>query len=341
MKKLNERQKAINLSRSRKQIRLRSRRNKEYNRTAHPVSTLDKTHSKQTFTVKAPTHMSLLENSDETLKFFKDVIDVFRKCTLRGKVFFSFKDVEILSIDSIMYVIALIRNVKRVKAFQISCMGDMPDNKNACEVLEKSGFFNYVTKRTSNAYDNNLLRDTVQIKSGNTAKSSLVGEICDFIHRVSSKTRNDTKRIYGMINELMTNTTQHAYKDDGNIMLNFWYIYIENMENSIKFIFLDTGTGIPNTVRKNHVEKLKSMLINTEASYITSAFRGEFRSETRRKYRGRGLPEIYENVSTNEIQNLQVISGKGYCIPHKDDYFDECKLAETLSGTIFSWEITK
>jgi len=291
--------------------------------------------------VKAPTHLSLLDNSDETLKFFREVLDTFKKCALKETVYFNFSDVEIITIDSIMYVIALICNVKRVRALRILCMGDMPKSDKACEILEKSGFFNYVTKRVQSNYDITQFNENVQIKSGDTAKSTLVGEICDFIHKVSNKTRLNTKRLYSMINELMTNTKQHAYKDGGNVMYNYWYIYIENMEKSIQFIFLDTGTGIPNTVRKNHIEKLKSMIINTEASYISSALRGEFRSETRRKYRGRGLPDIYDNVITDEIQKLQVISGKGYCIPQKNNIFTESKLTETLSGTIFSWEVEK
>ena len=342
MKKLTIRQKAWINARSRKGIRTLSKRKKEEKRTSPSKANMVKPHGKQTYIVSAPAHLSLIDNCEETLAFFCEVIETLKKCKYGERVFFNLGGVIKISTDSIMYIIALIDNTKRVKTLSIGCLGNIPEDHEACKVIEKSGFYRYVSKTRQSNYNHDYdSKNSVQIRTGKTAKGPLTGEICEFICKNSKRTRIDTKRIYNMILELMTNTNQHAYKDGLNLMCNCWYIYIESTDEHIRFVFLDTGVGIPNTVKRNHIEKIKDKVINSESAYIASALKGEFRSGTGERNRGRGLPEVFEDVKNKEINNLQIISGRGYCLPKADGNIQEIKLNGSLSGTIITWEITK
>ena len=73
-----------------------------------------------------------------------------------------------------------------------------------------------------------------------------------------------------------------------------------------------------------------------------SALQGsEFRSETGKKYRGKGLPEIYDDCCKSKIKNLRVISGKAKCLVKNDSTVQSELLTSSFDGTMFSWEISK
>ncbi|MEL7657006.1 MAG: ATP-binding protein, partial [Bacillota bacterium] len=187
------------------------------------------------------------------------------------------------------------------------------------------------------------INDRIQISSGKDANGALTGEICNFVHQVSGKGVNDTKRLYSMIMELMTNTKQHAYLDKGGIMGGNWYIFAEGLENSsVRFVFLDTGIGIPATINKKFSEKIKDLMRIfgapfDESKYISSALRGEFRSETRQQNRGKGLPGIYEDSCSGLISGLVIISGSGECRILPDCTIEENQLETNFNGTLYIW----
>ncbi|MEG0836041.1 MAG: hypothetical protein RR413_11415 [Christensenellaceae bacterium] len=288
-------------------------------------------------TVKAPENCSVSENTEETLAFFNVVIETIQKSTVHDKIYFDLSDTKHLTIDAVMYIIALITNMRRIRGCRIECSGNVPKCEDARLTLEKSGFYKFVSSNTKG----NVREDTktVQITSGTRADGVLVGNLCDFVQNTSMATRCSTKRLYPMILELMTNTNQHAYKGENGLMIENWYVFAEKCAEGLRFIFLDTGVGIPKTIRKKVTEKLSTVIQNNDAVLIASALRGdELRSETRKSYRGKGLPQIYDDCKMGTIKKMLIVSGRGICRLLQDGTIEEYTSSVAFQGTLFSWE---
>ena len=341
MKKIDFKQKRWLLAKSKKTIKRLQKKNKK----GKPQSEHGKVDSNNPVQkivgknrVVAPEKFGMLDNIDETLQFFKNIKDTINKLRVNDKIFFDLSKVQVVSADAIMYLIATIKNTKRIKMFKIRCSGNAPINPEARRKFEQSGFFDYVSSsvKTSSTY-----ADHIKITGGNEAAPTLAGEICDFVHSLTDMNIVDTKFLFPMIIELMTNTKQHAYNTINNSMENNWYIYVEDRGETLKFVFLDTGVGIPRTIRTKFAEKLSSILLNNDAYFIASALRGEFRSETKLEYRGKGLPEIYDRITTAKIENFAIVSGQGKCVVNESGEIVEYPLKNALNGTLLSWNLRK
>jgi hypothetical protein len=347
VKKLNERQRKWQMSRTRKIMR-RIARLKHPRRKRHNANTPNHTNrrkKKARYILEAPIRLSLLSGTEETLTFFEKVLQTIKMCKYKDRLYFNLEKIEYISIDAIMYIIALIKNVKRVNAFQIECVGNLPICDEAKRLIEESGFYNFVTaiNRPVMATTNS---SKIQITSGREADGALTGTICDFVHAVSGRSRIETKRLFSMIMELMTNTKQHAYRGEAGIMVDKWYVFAENTSDYIQFVFLDTGAGIPTTIKKKLTEKLKDVAMFWEtgyndAKYISSALKGEFRSETGQGYRGKGLPGIYIDSCNGLVSELTIISGQGKCTVNPDCLIEEVRLETNFTGTLLMWKFRK
>ena len=123
-----------------------------------------------------------------------------------------------------------------------------------------------------------------------------------------------------------------------------WYLYAADLENRIKLVFLDTGSGIAETVNRKFGEKLKDAVSKrTEDNvYIESALRGDYlRSETGEENRGNGLPTIYKYAKSKEISKFRIHSGKAICKIRDTGKIDSKDLKDSLFGTLVYLEIKK
>ncbi len=347
MKKLKREQKEHQIACSKKAMRRLTKiikyekRRNHYIRPKH-ASDPEIPVSEKTHVLSAPKEFSILGNMQGTIEFFNKVFEAIGKCRPHEQLYFNFSIVEIISADAIMYVIAILRNARKLQLLNIACVGNEPENVAAKNLLNKVGFYKYVRSRTYHPITGN--NENIQISSGEHADGALAARICDFVH-THVRSNDDlamirTKRLYPMIIELMTNTKQHAY-NEGKKMFSNWYIYVENKPSRIQFIFLDTGAGIPNTIRKTLSERILQILYDNDAKYIASALRGEFRTETKMANRGKGLPEIYENVKSERLCCLKIVSGKGFCYVTPDGVITEEIVSDEFNGTLFMWEIIK
>lgn len=340
LKKISAKQKRWLLAKNAKAMKQLQKKNRKRTLLSHRSDIGVRTaHSKEVHRnrIEAPVRFGMMDNIDETLQFFKNVKDTLKKLRMNDKIYFDLSKVEVVSADAIMYLIATIRNTKRINAFKIRCTGNAPIAPEARQKFEQSGFYDYVS---SNVKTNSTYADHIKIKAGNEAEPVLAGEICDFVHSLTSLDIVDTKFLFSMIIELMTNTKQHAYNSVSS-MDNNWYVYVEDREQSLKFVFLDTGVGIPKTIRTKFGEKIISMLSNNDSYFIASALRGEFRSETRLEYRGKGLPEIYNRITSARIENFAIVSGQGKCVVDEFGNIVEIPLKNALNGTLLSWNLKK
>jgi hypothetical protein len=336
----------------RKELRRRYRYNRKYYRTAvayqagdtsKPVSranrNLNRNLSRNRFdTLIAPQKFSLHLNPEETLSFFSDI--EAKVCT-GHPVNFDMAQIEELSIDTIMYFLA---SLKRWRNAKYSCgfKGSVPSNDRCRKLLESSGFFNYV-KSSHTRTDLTYQSDVVQISNGQNADTAIAKKICDFTMRKLQRKRQDIRALYDMIIELMSNTKQHAYV--GQCQVRDWYIFVSSIpdERVVRFIFLDTGEGIPTTVRRTGFEYMTAIISHgpfrpigtSHTTYIQSALEGKLRSRTGKRHRGKGLPKIYSFYNRKYISKLTIISNRGYYAEGRTE-----DMTQGLKGTMFYWELS-
>lgn len=303
------------------------------------IKSLAKTAPPEYINLEAPSTFSFKSACEDTSRFFQKIIDKRDSANTKTAFHIDFSKVSNLSVDALMYLIALMYDTYTCdKEDNIQFAGNFPENEDAFEIFKASGFTKYVKLRKSEIKPSS---DNIQIANGTKTDSELVGKICEYIHNNSKLTRIDTIPLYNLIVELMNNTVHHAYGKDysSNYSKNSWYLFSEKRQDSIVFVFLDTGLGIPSTVYKKWKEKINFTI--QDSFLIKSALEGEERTQTKLKNRGRGLPQILECCKSGLIDNAYVYSGKGYCTINKTDK-DEIKATEmknSIFGTLFSWEV--
>ncbi len=282
----------------------------------------------------------MFDNPIETISFFDSMIGLLRKeCKHGWTINTDLTQIENVTTDSIMYLIALMRNI-RVLCGGVLFRGNYPKDPKMKSLFGKVGFYRYIRSSVSDFQPDSRF---IQIKSGESVNLKEASKICDFA-KSAGIIDVKCKKIYTILAELMQNTCNYAYTKE-DVFEHNWYVYAEDSGDTVKFVFLDTGNGIPTTVRKNFIEILSRMIfpINEDSKLILSALEGAFRTQTKEEHRGKGLPQIYDYYKIGFIENLKIISGKGYCVFNENTYaknriFD---LSSEFQGSLFSWDVRK
>lgn len=288
----------------------------------------------------APKNFSISENLIETLEFFEKIKNHCNES--RKKLVVDMKNIENVKIDALMYLKYLVYETKEIKRKNILLSFRSPKNKELRDFIHSSGFvtytkgskfvdsakkkFSYVHQAEMPEFDQNK---NFKIKRGSTLEKETIKKIIDF-----AREKKDNEKfmfLYNMISELMENTVFHAYYDNQKIEHKDWYIFAEHNHNILSFVFLDTGLGIPKTVRKKFSDKIT---FKSHSDLLLSTLRGEQRTQTQEKFRGKGLPFVFEQFCSNTISNLRIISNHScYNINENND------IEKELQGTLFYWEI--
>ena len=293
---------------------------------------------KDIYTVIAPENFSFINNTDGTARFFMDIVEQMEKKKYKQMFFIDSSKVNTVTTDALIYILAILYNIKLNVVLKYSFKGNLPTNRDAQRVYLESGFMNYVrSKRAAMPKTDNK----VQILSGHRTEPEIVGKICDFVIERYQENYTFTLDLYKTLIELMSNTVHHAYNEKSKMSPN-WYIYAVDLGKSIQFTFIDTGEGIPNTVKRKMIEKVPYMI--EDSKLIFSAFLGESRTETGLYNRGHGLPALYEKILDGGLRNFFVFSGTGCCRSVEEGgniYLEKKEYLQVVFGTIFQFEIKK
>lgn len=241
-----------------------------------------------------------------------------------------------LSIDALMYLLAIINNLS--ENFQIKFSGNVPTDHRIKSLFVKSGFYRFV--KHSPSIPISTSSDTIQIVSGNNSDVKTAQKMSDFMSEKTGISAKKFNYLYVMMIEMMSNTYKHAYTDSNSPLSPSWYCFAEYNQhrNNVSFTFMDIGEGIPATVRKNFAEKIDFLKIKREDKYVISALNGEFRTSTSKEYRGKGLPRIRKFCAENKIQNMRIITNKADISVGQDSY-ESTELNIPLQGTLYYWQI--
>lgn len=298
----------------------------------------------------APEVFSIIKNPSGTISFLNEIINVvqhikkMRKQYSKERIWtyrIDMKNIKLISSDALMYLLTIMQNTRGKRMLPINWIGNFPEDQEVKEYLKRSGFLRYMKTSSENIVQ---VDDNIQIKYGegfnyiqNNIENDIRKEIIDFSCIKLKKDKREINYLMTILTEMITNIIDHAYQKK-DMFRHEWYIFVENKEDKITYIFMDNGLGIPNTIRKNIFEKIvETFNAENEYKYIETALSGiQKRSETGKRERGNGLPSIYEQYLNKKIENFVIISNKAY-YSEKEKY----DLSEELNGTVFYWEIKK
>jgi hypothetical protein len=294
------------------------------------------------YTFSAPDIFSIDDNPELTIKFFNDIIKRKNSKKFGATFYIEVSKVTKIDIEALMYIIAILNDTKYNSKWNYKYSGNFPNDGNSKRIFIESGFLSYVKSDMKKIVP---ASNKIRIIDGKFNDNEVARKICIFVREICKLNSIETRPLYSFIIELMGNTKDHAYNDNkNNLSANSWYLYAEESEDYIHFVFLDTGVGIPQTVYKQWHEKFLKPKNDSELIY--SALIGEFRTETKVKYRGRGLPQINDCCQIGLLKDVVIYSGTGCC---KIEY-NEKKLGyeyvlnenkNRIFGTLFKWKIMK
>lgn len=282
----------------------------------------------------APSVFSFINNIEETALMFGDLIEAMKSSPYKKRFFFDSSDVENITTDVLVYIIAVIRNMKCNKTKQYTFAGNLPIDMEARKIFEESGLYKYVQTKSGILPSNS---EKMQIITGKKTDSLLASQICKFVMEKFNVDKIHIQFLYVTIIELMSNVVHHAYNDKEEIMYPCWYLYAEYNRGKIRFVFVDTGLGIATTVRKRILENF----VTNDADLIESAFAGEFRTETKQPNRGLGLPKLKDFATDKKFSDFYVISGNGGYKYKDSGCFEKINLNNKVYGTIYVFEVTR
>jgi len=289
-----------------------------------------------------PLNFSIIDNPEETSSFFNNIINfITNKMNFGKKIFIDISQVSNLTIDALMYLLAVVNNLNDNFNNRCRISGNAPEDQKVRKLFIESGFYDFVKHMNNIPLSKN--NDTVQIMSGENCDNSLAKRLCDFVCEKANIDIKYCRFLYTMIIELMSNTHKHAYPEEKGILYPKWYCFAEyNKEDTVSFSFMDTGAGIPTTVRKSLVEKMAekmNVLKPTEENrYIVSALDGDFRTATLQDNRGKGLPKIREFCSARKIINLHILANRAD-VKVFDFGYNSRDITTSLCGTLYYWQI--
>jgi len=247
-------------------------------------------------------------------------------------MFINLEDIKRLTPDALLYLLALLDRSKR-NAKPVQFRGNSPRDEAIHELFECSGFYKYVLSDQQNR--NN--KDILSVESGQMPNPKCIGTLISFIRdKFGIIEPKETIALYSVIMDAMINVYEHAYTGKNTKNRCWWLMAKYESNNSIVFALVDNGRGIPATIRKKYLG-LGDILSN-DAELIASTVKGENRSETGELYRGKGLPKIREYALSGRIEDLYIVSKKGYYIVNDDSCIEQ-KLS--FLGTLLTWRFIR
>lgn len=301
---------------------------------------------KTSITLMPPRVFSLIDNPEETMKFFKDFAEEIEKNEYGKHFHVDSESVESATVDALIYLIAILQNKLKNRVMRYSFSGSYPKNLGALRVYIESGFNEYVQSKAKRLPSST---EKMCIVDGKDNKPESAKKMCDFVIATLEKNKRQVQPLQKILIELMSNVFYHAYEKN-SFMAKRWYMYAEHVDYYVRCVFVDTGQGIAKTVKKNYREKIRELItkyapINIEpddSKIIQSAFDGDFRTATNKKFRGNGLLSVKKNASSKLFERFEVLSGHGRCTIPTGGSSEEIlakNYSNNLYGTLYTFVV--
>lgn len=283
---------------------------------------ISEAHGTKKHFIKAPTAFSIIKNPKETQHFFDQLASLIDR---KWPIYVDLSAVANLTPDAVLTLLALLDRASNLD-IKTSISGNAPNSPLMRKIFLHSGFYKYV----NSVYQHEESDDILSVESGENVQPTIAGAVVKFARKkLGLSDKRLTSGLYTTIMETMINVPEHAY---GGRRFDKWYLmalYADSC-NRIQFAMVDSGKGIPSTVRRKFTDAF-----GTDANILVSTLNGEERTQTKKTYRGYGLPKVKGYAEQGRIENLFVVSRHGF-------YDVSRSVTENLdspyNGTLIAWD---
>lgn len=289
--------------------------------------------------IRAPKILSLLNNTEETVRFLQRINSSWEK---RKPVFVVLKDVEEIDHSATTVLLSLIH---RFQVANIKFNGDFPKNQTANKILHESQFFERLESDHPSSKDYTMKRDNQIIGEAGTQtidpKTAL--EIREDVSQTITGTPDYVfPTLHPSFIEVMQNTYEHAGEDEGTV---HWWLSInhDKSNHTVTFHFIDFGRGIIDSVlnkENNRITKTFKeyawLLFDTSKfpDIITRLLNNEHKESKVDYYRGKGIPSLKKALDNNRVKCLSIITNRAVVNVAQNI---TCVLQTDFTGTYITW----
>ncbi|WP_212898063.1 hypothetical protein [Capnocytophaga cynodegmi] len=287
---------------------------------------------KGTINCVAPADFSFVNNTEEVVKYFNQI----RKHIDNDQpVKIDISNITNLSPDIIILLIAVLKEKKSMK---VGISGNAPKIPHLKKIFVESGLYNFVTSRgKKKVADNNKLW---KHSTNNQVKGEIAGETVNICRELFAQNgiKYDTDNLYNLLVEAMSNTINHADKEQASI--NWWFYYfIDTAEQTIKFSFIDLGIGIFRSASFDSYRKYLKTLIPGNSFLVKPFLEGKIISSRKKDHEisGKGIKQIMSCAQNKEFINFTIITNDQK-INIKEKNSDS--INTNFDGTFINFEIS-
>ncbi|EPK5635500.1 hypothetical protein WJF88_004895 [Klebsiella pneumoniae] len=189
-----------------------------------------------------------------------------------------------------------------------------------------------------------------EVIRGELVDSTIAGKL---LEAVTEKMGTDYTNLYRPLIEAMSNSVEHAYRDDlydkqKNNIKNKWWCFAAIMNNKLILSICDLGVGIPKTLKLTQGERVLSKLIEIigkpielDSEHIKASLQVK-RTRTKLGYRGKGGTDLQSIIDNFTHAQLRIISNKGnYRYTKRKKARPELMwdAHKSINGTIVEWSV--
>ncbi len=282
-------------------------------------------------TITVPSNFSLVNNSEEVLEFFARAKKLLSN---RIQLKFDLSEVTQMTPDSIALLVGSITDDRFSRGLSVA--GNAPRKKALKRLLIESGFYDHVVSSDPKPRRHNsaLFHQKNKFKVENDVAKS----VCEMAVKHTFGSNEKFTPIFAIIIECMANTLNHANLDKPR-KYRWWLFLYTNPDTKVSsFCFFDLGVGIFESLPvQNYIRRFMTKLsFQSNLDLLDDLFAGKISSRTKKKERGKGIPEIYEHSKHPLIRNFVLIANDVYC---NLETGENIKNEHPLMGTFLYWEL--
>ena len=291
--------------------------------------------------LKAPQHLSLFDNGDETLAYCKEVRK--RASKPNAQVYLDFDGVETFTTDALLLIRAIIDECGRTGSARhpAAFRGNLPRVESVATEFKASGFFKGISRPPKNLPEP---AGTFFKASKTIVHADVAADLSKFALHHAQIGQDHAITSYRNLVELMNNTHEHARPVEDSSRTrrpqpsSRWFASVYCREGVAYFNFLDFGIGIMGSapVRRAGL-KLQRLLgfpiSNTHL--LAEVFSGKAGSSTGKPGRGRGLPGMRLDAQESRLSQLRVLTSN---VTGTIADLEFLTIKGSFRGTAFHWQ---
>jgi hypothetical protein len=279
----------------------------------------------------APENFSLIENTNEVLKYFYEAKKLFYQ---KENLTFDISKVGSLSHPTIALLVASINN----RNFTRKCVvtGNAPETEELQKLFISSGFYDHVKSHVivPNKNGELLHKGRAKIVKEDVARDATLAGV-----KNTFGTSGTFDPLYDILIELMSNTGGHANPAKKNTCDWWLYVYKDPKSNITSYTFLDLGVGIFESKEvKGYIAQFLKDTVHRNINMVDKLLSGEIKSRmiVDNEIRGKGIPEIVGYSKMAEFREFYILTNN-VKINLKTGEREE--LSYDLEGTLVYWEL--